>query len=295
MDNQTTDERLRADFVSKIASEVAKHASHIETSMQYLDDAVKAGPRPNVFDAVKVALPLPMDLLQAGDGTGQAKRARLGFSTLRSLDNCRAFVAGVNYDPLGTDSTGDGFPSNCRVHTFDCTMEGDRLAPFLEEQHRINPNVTFHPWCIGSGNTSGTDIAVGAQYQDDVGKERKVYSIHQLMKKINVTDGETDAMQFDIEGYEWSLLEDAIIKPALKTDKVSGGGGFLPRQLAFELHTEKANPKFVSPELTAGRDSVAVARLFRQLASIGYYVVAKDLNHGDKECAEFVLAYTKTR
>jgi hypothetical protein len=93
-----------------------------------LDDAVKAGPHPNVFDAVHIALPLPLDLMQLGDGKG------IGLLTLRSLDNCVVFVAGVKYMLTGTDSTDDGYPRNCRVHTFDCTMEGPRLAPFLEEQ-----------------------------------------------------------------------------------------------------------------------------------------------------------------
>jgi hypothetical protein len=48
---------------------------------------------------------------------------------------------------------------------------------------------------------------------------------------------------------------------------------------------------YVSPKLTAGRDSIAVAHLFRQLASIGYYVVSKEINSGDKACTEFVLVY----
>jgi hypothetical protein len=293
LNEQEKDQRLRADLASKIVSEVDKHAAHIEASMQRLDDAVKAGPHPNVFDAVHIALPLPSDLMQLGDGGGQSKRARIGLSTLRSLDNCVAFVAGVNYMPTGTDSTGDGYPPNCRVHTFDCTMEGPRLAPFLELQRKMNPKVIFHPWCIGSDKSTGQDISVGEKYQSDVGRERKMYSLHQLMGKTNITDGVIDSMQFDIEGYEWDLLEDVIIKPALKTE-ASGTAPLLPQQLAFELHTEKANPRFVSPELTAGRDSVAVARLFRQLASIGYYVISKEINSGDKECAEFVLAYTKT-
>jgi hypothetical protein len=125
-------------------------------------------------------------------------------------------------------------------------------------------------------------------YQHGIGKERKVYSLNQLTEKINVTDGVIDAMQFDIEGYEWDRLEDIFLKPNLRT-KTSGTSPCLPQQLAFELHTEEANPDYVSPKLTAGRDSVAVARLFRQLASIGYYVVSKEINSGDKACAEFVL------
>jgi hypothetical protein len=97
--NRDHDQRLRADLAYKIASEIAKHAAHIEASIQHLDDAVKAGPHPNVFDAVHIALPLPPDLILLGDGNGQETRARIGLSTLRSLDNCVAFAAGVNYSP----------------------------------------------------------------------------------------------------------------------------------------------------------------------------------------------------
>jgi hypothetical protein len=86
-----------------------------------------------------------------------------------------------------------------------------------------------------------------------------------------------DIMKFDIEGYEWNLLQ-AIARSRS-----------LPEQIAFELHSKFANPKFVPAQLTVGKGRQAVAQLFLDFFQLGYRVVSKEVNHGDKGCAEFVL------
>ena len=88
---------------------------------------------------------------------------------------------------------------------------------------------------------------------------------------------EIDILKFDIEGFEWKLL-DVILS-----------GSALPRQLQFELHAQGANRGYVPESLSAGKDNQQVARLFLRLYDLGYRIVTKELNHGDAACAEFVL------
>jgi len=86
-----------------------------------------------------------------------------------------------------------------------------------------------------------------------------------------------DLIKFDIEGFEWKLL-DTVIKSE-----------HLPKQLAFELHTRHANANYVPAHLVIDKGEEAVLRLFGQLWTLGYRVVSKEINSGDLRCAEFVL------
>lgn len=80
-------------------------------------------------------------------------------------------------------------------------------------------------------------------------------------------------------GFEWGILQSEIID-----------GGSRPTQLLFELHTQRANPYFVPPNVVEGKDRASVNRLFLALHNIGYRVVSKEINGGDRACAEFALA-----
>merc|ERR1712137_927535 len=90
-----------------------------------------------------------------------------------------------------------------------------------------------------------------------------------------------DVLKFDIEGFEWKLFQSEIL--GLKS---------LPRQLAFELHTQGSKPIAVPPHLVRGKDFVEVNRLFLALHDVGYRVVSKEMNIYDDKCAEFVLVQT---
>merc|ERR1719188_1953828 len=87
-----------------------------------------------------------------------------------------------------------------------------------------------------------------------------------------------DVLKFDIEGFEWKLFQSEIF--GLKS---------LPRQLAFELHTQGSKPIAVPPHLVQGKDFVEVNGLFLALHDVGYRVVSKEMNIYDDKCAEFVL------
>lgn len=87
-----------------------------------------------------------------------------------------------------------------------------------------------------------------------------------------------DVLKFDIEGFEWKLFSTEILS-----------GRLLPRQLAFELHTENASPYTVPPHLVEGKGFVEVNRLFLALHDLGYRVASREKNKYDGRCAEFVL------
>merc|ERR1712194_370636 len=80
-----------------------------------------------------------------------------------------------------------------------------------------------------------------------------------------------DFLKFDIEGFEWQLFETQILKSKATAS---------PEQIAFELHTEKANASFVPADNVKGKGYVQVNRLFKSLYDIGYRVTSKEVNPG---------------
>ncbi len=161
-----------------------------------------------------------------------------------------------------------GMSSYCEVHAFDCTV--DPKSPSVASKPFI-----FHPECIGE-----TPVVANTLYMND----RSKYTFVPLAQVMaNLTHKSVDVLKFDIEGSEWALLEGDILRQAVR-----------PVQLIFELHTHCANPNFVPPALTAGRDKAAVNRLFAALHDAGYRVASKEVNNGDGCCAEFVLVLNAT-
>merc|ERR1711972_303149 len=104
----------------------------------------------------------------------------------------------------------------CETHAFDCTV--DPASPVV-----AGKSFTFHNWCIGKEG--------GVQF-------KKLSETMRLLGHDSV-----DVLKFDIEGFEWKLFEGEIL--GLKS---------LPRQLAFELHTEGSKPIAVPPHLVQGRE-----------------------------------------
>ena len=92
-------------------------------------------------------------------------------------------------------------------------------------------------------------------------------------------DTHIDLLKFDIEGYEWRLLEEEILSK----------GGLLPKQLMFEVHLQGSNWRAVPPSVVQGRNADALYTLFRRLFDSGYRVIHKQVNPGDKFCCDFTL------
>merc|ERR1711971_283875 len=134
----------------------------------------------------------------------------------------------------------------------------------------------FHHWCIGGrGNVSLKEI-VYVQQQSLEETSLMFKSLAETMEELGHSF--IDLLKFDIEGFEWQLFDSELLS-----------GAKLPEQLAFELHTQKANPMYVPPGNVADKGFVQVNRLFKDLYDEGYRVTSKELNSGDPACAEFVM------
>merc|ERR1711904_41854 len=103
-------------------------------------------------------------------------------------------------------------------------------------------------------------------------------TLHETMEHLHHGDHDLDVLKFDIEGFEWDLFAEDLLKSPIR-----------PVQLAFELHTAKANPRYVPQQIVHDKGFIEVNKLFLTLYDLGYRVVSKELNDGDPECAEFVL------
>eukprot|EP00545_Synedropsis_sp_CCMP1620_P012292 CAMPEP_0119023602 /NCGR_PEP_ID=MMETSP1176-20130426/30252_1 /TAXON_ID=265551 /ORGANISM="Synedropsis recta cf, Strain CCMP1620" /LENGTH=172 /DNA_ID=CAMNT_0006978701 /DNA_START=1 /DNA_END=519 /DNA_ORIENTATION=- len=147
------------------------------------------------------------------------------------------------------------------VHAFDCTINSTKPSVF-------GMNFTFHPTCVGLLY----DLSVGSVYANETTDSLNFETLPNIMKELKHTH--LDILKLDVEGSEWKLLEDFPVKP---------------RQLFIELHTKMARRKYVPHHLVETKDKAATDALFLKLYDMGYRVISKDINTGDRACAEFSL------
>ena len=155
----------------------------------------------------------------------------------------------------------------CEVHAFDCTVSESASSV-------KNKRLQFHKWCLGYPmsfeNNGYTKHDTSANYS--------FKTLSNTREVLNHTRTRLDLLKFDIEGFEWNLIDEDLLQSDV-----------LPTQLSFELHTVGANKNFVPEGVVVGKDYVAVNQLFSRLYDKGYRVVSKEINFGDRHCAEFVL------
>lgn len=184
-------------------------------------------------------------------------------NVLQDIDDtpCLVYGAGIADDSGFEQSMAD----RCEVHAFDCTLTS-------EAESVRGKKFTFHKWCIGS--PMSFENSNYAQGQEE--GSHKFHTLSQSMKLLNHT--KLDLLKFDIEGFEWKLFEEDLLKSE-----------YMPEQLSFELHTEHAYEGCVPPAVVAKRGYTAVNKLFLTLYEKGYRVLSKEMNPFDSRCAEFVL------
>lgn len=99
-------------------------------------------------------------------------------------------------------------------------------------------------------------------------KDFKFLSLRETMQTLGHT--KVDIFKFDIEGFEWKLLESEILNAP--SDR------YLPNQLLFEVHLEGVTPLAVPPHLVKGKRRHQVNELILKLFNLGYRVVHKECN-----------------
>lgn len=233
----------------------------------------KGKDKASVFEAVSISLPIAAPILDHNPISNPAdfekvpKNIAATQELVRLGKKCVVYGLGIADNSEFETKMAD---LGCQTHAFDCSISPTSAA--------VNKKAfTFHNWCIGKkGNTSFEGNAyVGKQNAQAM----QFKTLAETMKLLG--HDHISLLKFDIEGFEWGLFANEIL--------ASPNGQGLPEQLAFELHTEGANPEYVPKDNTKGKDYVAVNHLFLELYDKGYRVVSKEVNSGDHACAEFVL------
>lgn len=180
--------------------------------------------------------------------------------------NCIVYGAGIADDSSFEEKMAK---MGCEVHAFDCTLRGN-------ESSVTGKKFQFHNWCLGTP----ASFEENNYAKNQKGWNYAFFSVSEAMKKLG--HQQLDVLKFDIEGFEWNLFENDLLKGLLTTKA-------RPKQLTFELHTAGANAGAVPHDVVAGKDYKAVDNLFAKLYDLGYRVISKERNPYDPHCAEFVL------
>lgn len=216
-----------------------------------------------VFRDVTIALPLEAPLLVAGDGDGQGKGGKKSMIhpsiALDPSYDCVVYGMGISGNSRFEQHMSRYCPQG--VHAFDCTINSTKPSVF-------GMNFTFHPTCVGESY----DLSSGSIYANKTTDALHFETLPNIMKELRHTH--LDILKLDVEGSEWRLLEDLPVKP---------------RQLFFELHSQGAKRRYVPQHLIEKKDKAATNAMFLKLFDMGYRVISKDINGGDRACAEFSL------
>lgn len=225
-----------------------------------------------VFDDVEISMDFP-NCSWIANGDGQAQKAIIAPQYAFPSAGCVVYGAGIASD----SSFEESMSAHCEVHAFDCTVHPSRPQV-------TNKPFTFHQTCLGDAtHSNSTRGGLTSTLWRDANRGNPDSELHFLpLREVVKSFGhrQVDLLKFDIEGYEWELIEKQVLAK----------GGFRPLQMAFELHTEFVPDFFVPPAVVRHRGKAAVNRLFLALHDLGYRVVSKQLNLGEISCAEFVVA-----
>ena len=239
-----------------------------------------------VFSQISIQVQVKKECILVGDG--EAKKAIFDMDKLYDPGECTLFSGGISTDYKEQSYFEMEVAKRCKVYAFDCTVQDKEGKMAVDGVH-------FSPVCIGSGSAS--DVQIGSLYekqlsvelgnQDGSNNNRKGQNpifrpLLQLIKEKNLT--RVDLLKMDIEGHEWKIFANDLV------DLWKADDSLLPDQIAFELHTKYAHPRFVPPELVKDKGRDAVNELFLLLNDMGYYVLSKNINRWAPSCCEFVIA-----
>jgi len=252
----------------------AADPSYVPPDMGMFDSSNKKGQASapnNRFEAIKVELELkpplidhiPVELGAPEKGVLGGKNL-VGLNQLKNKKDCLVYAMGVSGNSQFEEAMATTY--GCEVHAFDCTVPEN--FPSVTGKHFI-----FHPWCIGKDNGG----LAGVQNHRN-GTNFVFKTLAESMKELGHSS--MDLLKFDIEGFEWQLFENELLKE---------GNTVLPDQISFEMHTDGAKPWAVPKENTDGYRNHEVNKVFLEFHKLGYRVVSKELNRHDHACAEFVM------
>jgi hypothetical protein len=247
----------------RLTEERAKFA--LESAIELHDKySVPSGWDNTPFDDVLIALPLSPSICHVTNGIGGSDKYYAAPEAIKKAG--KAFIV------YGAGIAGDPFFENqlaalgADVYGFDCTCPPQ--ASWTEFH--------FHDWCIGQKTSMQGNL-----YSKDSKRDENTYIFHSLYETMQLLGHKkVDILKFDIEGFEWMLIENEILN---SPDPKS-----LPDQLLFEVHLEGVTPLAVPPNLVKGKRRHEVNVLVYKLYNLGYRVFNKECNDPTVVC-EFSL------
>lgn len=159
----------------------------------------------------------------------------------------------------------------CEVHTFDCTGPRSRFA--VPKHDRLH----FHHICLGA-DPAPTPVDVGPDPKNST-VYGEIMTLHQIQKMLN--HNRIDLLKFDIEGYEWPLIESwPLLSDPASRDYV------LPYQIVFELHYYTIMKDLALNHIAPFKFETDMVRLASRLIKLGYGTIVRDNNRFCKHCTE---------
>jgi hypothetical protein len=156
--------------------------------------------------------------------------------------------------------------TNCRTHTFDCTISTPKHKPDLESVH-------FYSACI-----SDRDQTI----------DGRSYVSYNTMWKMTGMKGPPTLLKMDVEGFEY----DVLVSLVTEMSKAVGAGGepvdILPQQIGVEIHY--ASRMFDLPWMLRMRQAGELALLFGTMYRKGGYLpVRVNFDPGCASCLEVLF------
>ncbi|XP_059147904.1 uncharacterized protein LOC131935509 [Physella acuta] len=152
---------------------------------------------------------------------------------------CLVFSFGINYGFKFDDAIG---ALGCNVSSFDPSMRN--------ETHVRSPQVTFYNMGLGSVNTNGFSPNMDRYVRSP--QTWQIRTLKGFTKDLGLENRVIDVLKFDIESYEWQVLDNIIETDMLK----------YVRHLLIEYHLFPSRP--------AKEDYVLYYKMMRHLRRLGF-------------------------
>jgi hypothetical protein len=225
------------------------------------------------FDALGPVLQCPSPILtKFGEGDEEKHICGLSLDKAQEPANhpCVIISIGGANQWAFENIIGKALP-HCHIHTLDCTVDG-RIPEALKGQ------ATFHKICIGTKDETVTAPQSGTYVKQGMQLQFMRWGTFTAMIGL---EHPPDVMKMDIEGYEWSVLQDMA---------ANAPRNVLPRSISLELHYETGMSnlqwygRFRSPyEIGAWMDFMTTRG--------NYVLVDRNDNDHCRHCSEIVIAY----
>lgn len=141
---------------------------------------------------------------------------------------CLVYSVGSNGNTMFEEGIKREIGEHCEIHTFDLVTSNPRNGDFQQKLQRVG--ATFHPWGLGTSQQATRYATTGTG--------PPLYTLAQIMDKLNHTHRMVDIFKIDCEWCEWHTYEDWIQVGNLRQVLVETHNAPMPtaRDFFYALH-----------------------------------------------------------